>query len=397
MSGFLVFLGIWGALNLTATYLIKKEDEFEHRKFIKIVGVWLVPYVLSFMTILNAIGKTRKEKFENIPIGELPPGFVLEEAVDEIGVGASEKFSVKSNLSMVNGFPLLDWDAFENFLEKLESEELRRKAMVDAKKAWLIHLREMLGKKYSLFEQNGVFVLSPLEPRVAMATANFIVTARQRISSILSEEIAQWDSEETIIFVVLHDEDTYYNYVGCYYPDEGEFSFSSGMFIKKGVGHFVATANQLTKMEPIIAHELTHCALAYLHLPNWIDEGLAVNTERLVIDGTKYMLYSINELRNMHASFWEERRIQQFWSGESFFRPDEGNLLSYELARVLIEQMNKNWPAFVKFVRQAKIEDSGLQAAKDCLGIDLGHYVCALLEKPISDQWRPDPSQWVSI
>jgi hypothetical protein len=192
--------------------------------------------------------------------------------------------------------------------------------------------------------------------------------------------------------LVLDDEESYYDYLSCYYPEQGEFAFSGGIFIKSGCMHFVTKANRLSAMEPVIAHELTHSALAHLDLPTWLDEGLAVNTERLVVGGTQYMSHTAQELRNMHLAFWRDAEIAEFWSGLSFHRPDNGNLLSYELARIMVEQMNRDWASFVQFVLNAQRKDAGAAAAQEFMGIELGAYVSALLEREPRPEWSPIPS-----
>lgn len=91
----------------------------------------------------------------------------------------------------------------------------------------------------------------------------------------------------------------------------------------------------------------------------------------------------------MQRRFWREAEIQQFWSGESFQRTDDGNLLSYELARVLVEQMARDWTAFAEFVRHARRDDAGAASAIRHLGIDLGAAAAALTGKPETAGWAP--------
>jgi hypothetical protein len=42
------------------------------------------------------------------------------------------------------------------------------------------------------------------------------------------------------------------------------------------------------------------------------------------------------EVHEKHVAFWNETTIQEFWSGKSWRRPDDANMLSYELARTFI-------------------------------------------------------------
>lgn len=395
-SAYLVAIvgGVWLALNVWATRYIRKGDEYADHKTLMVISVWITPFIGALMILLQRIGRSRQEKFMARVSQTIPQGFRLEDAPDQIHIEAAGAFSVVENMSRVNGFPLMDWDAFRKWLIATGEQEAHREAEVQ--RAWLLHLRDAMGPGYLLFECECAFVLSSLEPTVTLATADFIAKARSRISRILDSGLARFEDNGKAILLIFDDEETYYNYVACYYPDEGEFAFSGGMFIKAGIGHFVTKADHLTNMEPVIAHEMTHSALSHLELPVWLDEGLAVNTERLVIGGTQYMRHTAQELREMHDSFWGEQEIQEFWAGNSFFRPDQGNMLSYELARILVEQMNKDWTAFVRFLRHARRTDAGATAARDCLGVDLGVYVCALLGRSSPEEWAPNPGKWVA-
>ncbi len=55
----------------------------------------------------------------------------------------------------------------------------------------------------------------------------------------------------------------------------------------------------------------------------------------------------------MHRAHWHADNVQKLWSGESLFRTDDDTLLSHELARIIVEQMSRQWDRFVDFVRAA--------------------------------------------
>lgn len=190
------------------------------------------------------------------------------------------------------------------------------------------------------------------------------------------------------ILLVLPDEDAYYQYLSNQHSDEGEFAYSSGVFIDAGCPHFVVTMADLSAIEPVIAHEMTHSAVAHLALPRWLDEGLAVNTEQRLTAVPK-LIYTPQELRAKHLQYWGAAQVQEFWSGESFFRHDDGNLLSYELARILVSHLSGDWERFKEFVSHARRGDAGARAAKDYLGAELGALVCALLEQAYLPEWEP--------
>jgi hypothetical protein len=189
------------------------------------------------------------------------------------------------------------------------------------------------------------------------------------------------------ILLVLDDSDVYYRYLSIYYPRDGEFAMSGGVFIDAGCPHFVTVRRDLSATEPVITHELTHSALSYLRLPKWLDEGIAVNSEhRLSPSGH---LGAPKDMHQRHLRFWNEHTIQEFWSGRAFDRQDDGNLLSYDLARILVAHFSRDWQAFARFVHNAQRHDGGDGAARDVLDVDLGQCVCSLFGFEATPDWSP--------
>jgi hypothetical protein len=204
--------------------------------------------------------------------------------------------------------------------------------------------------------------------------------------------VPEWGHD---ILVVFDDEDAYYRYVSHYYPEAGEFALSGGMYINSGCGHFVTVKADLRAVEPVIAHELTHACLGHLPIPAWLNEGIAVNTERRLCPLPNPAGTTPQQMHARHQKFWGPDEIQQFWSGKSFLRSDEGNELSYDLARIIVSQLGAAWDHFRPFVLSANANDGGASAAADHLGVQLGNVVSALLEQEPSTQWEPNPATWI--
>lgn len=165
------------------------------------------------------------------------------------------------------------------------------------------------------------------------------------------------------------------------------------MYINEGCRHFVTVKSEMRAIEPVIAHEMTHGCVAHLPLPLWLNEGIAVNMERR-LTGIPPALYTPLELHEQHLEFWGDAEVQEFWSGASFHRGGASNTLSYDLARILTEQLAKEWGSFKGFVGKADREDAGKAAARGHLGVRLGEILCALLERDYSTRWEPDPLRW---
>lgn len=375
-------------VNVQASRRIARSGESSFRKTMWVGGVWVLPFLGAWLA-KSHLPPTAESGDDLQDIGEAEPAPAILEAP---GMGG---FDVLARLHHPQDLPQLDWPALDAWAHG-DSGDRRpediAQALNQGRRAWLLHLRDALGQHMHLHEGADCFILSPLDRSVARATARYVTTTRQRIERLLAG-MAHFPVAEKCILLVLDDEDTYYHYVAQFYGEDGEFARSGGMFIHFGCPHFVVVAADLAAIEPVIAHEMTHNALAHLQLPTWLDEGLAVNTERR-LKGAPPAQYTAAQLHHMHQRFWTPERMQEFWAGTSFQRTDDGNLLSYELARILVDHMARDWAAFTAFVNAAQRADAGAQAASDALAVDLGRSVGALLDIGDAYAWAPDPGRW---
>ena len=307
-------------------------------------------------------------------------------APSEVASGAAPAFRIAAHCRLQQGYPIMDWAAAGRWADALAEEE-QAPAWRAIERAWLLHLRDALGAGFQLLESDNCLLLAAVEEHVAHATLAFMERTRKRVVRTL-DGIARVTPEGKDILVVFDDEDSYYRYVSHAYPDGGEFASSGGMYIDGGCGHFVTVRRDLGAIEPVIAHEMTHGCLAHLPIPLWLNEGLAVNTEQR-LTGVQPALFSARDMHDKHCAFWGAAEIQEFWSGWSFQRIDDGNLLSYDLARILVAYLGKDWASFRRFVLAANAADGGAAAASEHLGADLGELVCALLGQAHSPGWSP--------
>lgn len=383
MVQFLVVLALLFVVNVWATRRVLAAPEaLGLPKRMLLAGIWIIPFIGALIAKSHTPLAMRPEA---VPSSDDDPP-VPERLV---GAGGTE-FIVREHFGLVNGVPVLDWRALAEWAGTVATPEATAAAIDQGRRAWLLLLRLGLGPCAHLHVAEESCVLSTLEPEVVEATARYIATARRRVARVLGD-LARFPAGERSILLVFDTEEDYYRYVSIYYPAEGEFAFSGGMFIDAGCPHFVVVAADLSSIEPVIAHELTHRAVSHLRLPKWLDEGLAVNTEHKVA-GARRLIYTPQELHAMHQKFWNAERIQDFWSGRSFDRTDEGNMLSYELARIMVGQLAAQWQAFAAFVTSAKREDAGAGAAREHLDIRLGAYAAALLEMNPGQAWDPAPA-----
>ena len=139
--------------------------------------------------------------------------------------------------------------------------------------------------------------------------------------------------------------------------------------------------------EVVAAHEMTHALLDHLPIPKWLNEGIAITIENMF---TSYG-HSENEVYNEHHSFWNEKEIQEFWSGDSFSRSDEAQKLSYHLAHLAVKSLSTDYNTFIKFVNSAHYSDGGERAAQEYYGGTLGNLIAQLFGE---SNWSPEPEKW---
>lgn len=302
-------------------------------------------------------------------------------------------FDLADSLVDAGGLPVADWGAVQRWLESLPDDAAKAQAWSACERAWLAHLCAAMGPHYSVRLQGTAILVSTLPAHVADATLAYVNKTVQRIVRVLDgvAAVPEWGHD---ILIVFDDDESYYRYVAHYYPDAGEFAASSGMYINAGCGHFVTVKADLRAIEPVIAHELTHACLSHLPIPAWLNEGLAVNTELRLCPPAQAPANPL-QMHARHLKFREAQEIQEFWSGKSFLRNDEGNELSYDLARVLVSQFAAEWEAFRQFALAADLADGAAAAASQHLGIDLGAAVCAVLERDTDPTWAPRPQAWL--
>ncbi|AOW12698.1 hypothetical protein LPB72_16910 [Hydrogenophaga crassostreae] len=320
----------------------------------------------------------------------------IDKQPDRLEAAGAAAIDLPALMPEVNGFPLPDWHTILKWITTIPSEADQAQAWVRCEIAWLQRLQSALGAGYTIRTLDDVALLSSLDDVAARATLSHVSRSRQRVLHTLKGVAAlkEWGYD---ILVVFDDQDSYYRYASNHYPDEGEFAFSSGMYLNAGCGHFIVVKNELLAIEPTIVHELTHACLTHLHIPAWLNEGLAVNTEHRFYprsNGSHRGGHDAQLLHRRHQAFWGAPEIQQFWSGDSFTRTDDGNALSYDLASILTTQFATNWPQFTAFANAADLDDGGAQAAQKHLGLSLGRAVCALLELNYDAVFEPDPKRW---
>ncbi|GAB2507384.1 hypothetical protein [Lysobacter humi (ex Lee et al. 2017)] len=289
-------------------------------------------------------------------------------------------------------WPIPDWQAIADAQRPDWDDDRRDAYWTEGAYRWLERMGQRWEPHLPVHESDHFLLLSSASPRECEVTLAFCERSRRRILQFLPG-IASPQRMGKHVLITFADQDDYYGYVSNYYPP-GEFAMSSGMFIDSGYGHFLAAEGERYEViEPVISHELAHCLVCHLPLPAWLNEGIAVNTEHHffpALADPRAQQYFPQEMVAKHAAFWNEQTIQEFWSGKSFVRPDEGCMLSYDLATKITRLAAGDFNAFRQFVNRADGADAGV-AAEDALGFPVRNLIEAVLG---DGPWDPCPELW---
>ena len=289
--------------------------------------------------------------------------------------------------------PIVDWKAARQPMRGVEDAATLDDYWWSAAVAWLEALRAQLPDGFRVRTSPHFALLSNQPEPELRTTIEACERYRKAILWTLDGVARAWGHGPHVA-IVFDTVDQYYDYIGNYYPREGVFAMSSGVFLNHGYGHFVFVSTQMWRMDPVIAHELTHCMLAPLPIPTWVNEGTAVNLEHQLVrqgDDPRDRAARLHERLAERGRYWNARTIQAFWSGEAFHLPEEGSKRAYDLAAELTRLIAQDYPRYRAFMNAAHRDDAGAAAAPATLGLPLGGLVEAVLG---DGDWEPQPARW---
>lgn len=282
-----------------------------------------------------------------------------------------------------NGFTRVDWKCVhEHLVAKLPQED-HAVGWSEAECHWLHLLQGNLGGSYRVLASRNFLLLSDFPLSRRCAVLEFCERAWSFINARLPGVVMLAPGAKTPV-IVLSEQDDYLAYTSFYQP-QGVSASSAGMCINSGSVHVVSTGRESHVLQHILAHELAHAAVPHLGLPVWLNEGLAMTTEREAV-GFNEPLVDAEKTRR-HREFWTPERMQSFWAGTSFTEPGDAQELSYNLAEVLVQLAGTDGQTLPAFVTSARFEDAGQTAALDHLGVCLGDLISQFLGP---SDWRPN-------
>ncbi|MBL8311350.1 MAG: hypothetical protein JNL19_13075 [Burkholderiales bacterium] len=265
--------------------------------------------------------------------------------------------------------------------------------LADISRAWLATLNtEAFDGRLQSGESRHFILMGDVEPDRGRAILAFAESTLARFHEHIGDVIHFGPAAKMPILTFASDDD-YYRYVSAYFS-EGQYGLSSGMFIQRGLGHFVFPHEDMWRQEPVIAHELFHATVAHLPLPAWLNEGLATNAEFRFGNRVEDPRH-VNEQLPHHRAYWNDERLQDFWSGDAFHQANEGQELSYDLARRLVVGLSPDWDRMKRFIANASADDGGESAAQETFGFSLAVPAEAVLGRtvtgPVPARWRAPP------
>jgi hypothetical protein len=263
---------------------------------------------------------------------------------------------IRDAIDIRDSLPRPKWDVIATWVEDHVESTMRDDTWTRIARDWLIRLSRSLPDGYTLHESSEFLLLAADESH-----AKRVLHKSERARRIILDTLAGVASDQGYgkhVSLLFADIDSYYDYVTDFYPDEGQFGLSGGMFLDVGYGHFALCPNCGGDYERVIAHELSHALLRHLPLPLWLNEGVTQVMEDVVLDSSYFIIN--HEIRRRHRDYWNAETIDMFWSGNSFYSPDDGQELSYHLSQVLFRNLMSDHPKSVKdILNNANYADAG--------------------------------------
>ena len=283
-----------------------------------------------------------------------------------------------------NGYPRPAWELIQNWVDGLPADSDFHFVWTEVVANWLGRLSDHLQDNYSIWESQNFLIVCNRAKADCERLVLFCERARRQILETLGKVVVD-EGFGKIVILILTDSDDYYDYVSDWYPDDGEFGGSSGMFLSGHYPHIVVFAGPSALCEATIAHELTHFFLRHLDLPLWLNEGITQIVEREIAG--LWSQERDQELSRKHAKWWNSATIQEFWTGTSFSAADDRQQLSYDLALQMVSQLLHRFPqTFAEFLSSASSVDAGDAALWNSCRLSLNQCVADILG---NQDWSP--------
>lgn len=281
-------------------------------------------------------------------------------------------------LDATKKYPFPFWAKIRAWMKLEVPPEKQRETWNELAREWMNGIGAKFSEPMRLHESQHFILNAPQSYAHAIACLRQLEDYRARIVQSLGPLCGpEWGSKSAVI--VTPSPDDFTTYILEYHHD-GAFARPGGVYLNRGFGHFVVPNGTLTQHSGTLAHELCHALIGTRDMPMWLNEAVTQDIESQITGRNRYTLD--REIIQDHQAYWTDERLKSFWRGESFSFPDEGNRLSYHLARFLLNAVLQHGKALtVEFILAAKRADAGFEAARSVLKIELRDVVFGLLGK----------------
>ncbi len=180
-----------------------------------------------------------------------------------------------------NGIPRPDWEAIYTEIDANHKDSDQHDLWCSIARLWMEEVLSKLPEDYSIHESDNFILVTSESTKYASVFLEFLERTLRRILQAL-HGIASDDGFGKYVIIIFDDIDSYYSYLSYFFGKDGVYGLNSGVYLKKGYGHFAFPHQEITYAESIAAHEMTHALLSHLPIPAWLNEGMAVSIENMI-------------------------------------------------------------------------------------------------------------------
>lgn len=218
--------------------------------------------------------------------------------------------------------------------------------------ACLDELRDSLRHDHRRWRSANVEGLAPLDGLAGPAAAAAAERAFAGLKADL-RPIRGTGPIPRIAIVLIEPVESYVDFTASYFPDEGAFATSGGLYLNEGTEAFplIAVASSTRHAVPaVVVHELTHHALHGCGLPLWAEEGL---TQMMEERHAGHVAFGLDRERiARQREHWGERGLGAFLDGSAFLSPTgDTQELAYALSQwVVRSELDRRPDRFFAFL-----------------------------------------------
>ena len=171
-------------------------------------------------------------------------------------------------------FLYFDREKVKQTFDSIKDEQIAARAYESIQNRWIADLSRKFtdsqDQSYSTYQSPHFRLLTCENEKYVSSFIKSMENIHQRISRALGSIYVDYETRLPILMV--EESSRYYEYISHFYPEEGTFAQSSGVFLRDVIPHFVFPKNDYAIS--VASHELTHALVSHLEIPLWLNEGL---------------------------------------------------------------------------------------------------------------------------